>query len=139
MSKYKPRMPSFVDFNNVTNDNKYFIHFETPGQLESFLKETKLSIGYKCCENKGAHLIGVNSYQEVNKLKRDFENRFNNTKSYTPNNNIKTYECPVCMEICRYIKKYPLSCKHAVCRDCINGIKNNSGIHNSCPICRKNF
>lgn len=116
-----------------SGEKKYFIHFETSEKLKYFLRETKLPIGHKCCGNTGAHLIGVSSYEHVNKLKRDFETAYNSS------NYSKTYECPVCMKKCQYNKRYKLSCKHNFCSICINAIKNHPKLNNCCPICRKNF
>ena len=128
---------------NTTEQEKYFVHFDTKEMLSLFLRDTKMSIGYKCCEDKGAHLFGVTSYDEVNKLKSAFLNKIQKNKNINYSNRSggqftnDSYECPVCLDT--YNTYYPMNCRHHICMDCIKNIKKNNNLNNRCPICRNSF
>ena len=115
------------------DENKYFIHFDSPGELKRFLKSKAFHVGYLCCDGKGAHLIGVNSYTEINRLKRDFY-KSSNTSISSAN-----FECPVCLETKKMHKKYRMNCSHNICCSCINGMKQTYNMNNNCPMCRVPF
>lgn len=122
-------------------DEKYFIHFESSKDLKKFFRENRFSIGHICCDGKGAHLIGVKSYQEVNKLKCKFyksQQQINKSKQNTNSTNI-SFECPVCLDSKNTNKAYQMNCSHNICSTCINSIKNKNNLQNKCPICREPF
>lgn len=128
---------------NTTETDKYFIHFDTREMLDLFIRDTKMAIGYKCCDGKGAHLLSVISHDGVNKLKSTFLNKIQTNKNVNYSdtcggrfNNV-SYECPVCLDT--FNTYYPMNCSHHVCMDCIKNIKNHNNISNRCPICRNPF
>jgi hypothetical protein len=117
-------------------EEKYFIHFNSSHELKQFITENSFQVGHVCCGGKGAHLIGIKSHSQINKLKRMFlkKNRQNAWDKYE-----YSYECPVCMESLKYNTRYSLSCAHNVCNNCITTIKIKNNINNSCPLCRTPF
>jgi len=131
-----PIYPIKIEYLEKNIQQKYFIHFDSPKELKKFIKENNFVVGHICCEGKGASLIGIKSYNELNNLKRMFlkKNRQNTWDKYE-----YSYECPVCLESLKYNTRYPLSCNHNVCNSCINTIKNKHNINNTCPMCRKPF
>lgn len=53
-------------------------------------------------------------------------------------------ECPICLEecndddkTCKKVKNKVFKCKHAVCRDCYNRLKQQKPY--KCPVCRKEY
>ena len=117
---------------------KYFIHFNSSQDLKKFLKMNKLSVGHVCCAGKGAHLKGVNSYNEINDLKRKFYSLKNAT--YAPvNNDNEMFDCPVCFESMKISKRYKMNCTHNICLSCINSMKNRDNLQDNCPLCRVPF
>jgi hypothetical protein len=117
-------------------EEKYFIHFNSSQELKQFIDENRSQVGDVCCGGKGAQLIGIKSNSQINKLKRIFlkKNRQTPWDKYE-----YSYECPVCLESLKYNTRYPLSCTHNVCNNCITTIKIKNNINNSCPMCRTPF
>ena len=114
--------------------NKYFVHFKSPEELDLFLKQTKMSIQYKCCRGLGACLKYANSEKQIEKLRSDFYKNNSNLL-----NNLKTFECPVCYEEYDIKRRYEINCGHDICKSCIKSIKKNNNLTDSCPICRNSL
>lgn len=53
-------------------EEKYFIHFNSSQELKQFIDENRFQVGHVCCGGKGAHLIGIKSNSQIDKLKRMF-------------------------------------------------------------------
>ena len=120
----------------------YYIHFKTIGQLELFLSEYNFDVGHKCCGGKGAHLIGINSNKEIQKLETQFYEKYEKKRkifSRTTTEISKTFECPVCFETLKSCDKYEMICNHDVCKSCVNSIKISNIVNDSCPICRRSL
>jgi len=109
---------------------KYFIHFDSSQDLKTFININNFSVGHVCCAGKGAHLKGVNSYNEINNLKRKF---------YSLKNGNEMFDCPVCYETMKISKRYEMNCTHNICFSCINSMKNRVNLQNNCPLCRLSF
>ena len=55
-----------------SDSDKFFIHFNTPEECQSFIQSYNGVVGHTCCFGKGCHLPNVNSWKEIIKLKNDF-------------------------------------------------------------------
>ena len=120
-------------------DQVFYVHFETAGMLELFIREHKFTVGHRCCNGKGAHLIEASSHDEIDRLKRKFLNENMQRNKILTNPTIETFECPVCFEALKITKRYQTNCTHNICISCINSIKEKSGMNNNCPLCRAPF
>tara|TARA_B100001094_G_scaffold320711_1_gene367342 strand:+ start:4689 stop:5084 length:396 start_codon:yes stop_codon:yes gene_type:complete len=126
----------------IKRRDAHFIHFKTTEQLDLFLHENNFTVGYKCCDGKGAHLIGINSNKEIRRLETKFYEKYENKHKIfsQPTNEIsKIFECPVCFESVQSYDKYEMICNHDICKSCVNTIKTSTIVNNSCPICRRNL
>jgi len=122
---YKNTSNNPFTLNLLEDTDKYFIHFDSSRDLELFLRKNNFSVGHTCCDGKGAHLIGVSSYGEINKLKQKFyESQF---------------ECLVCLDPKNTNNAYQMNCSHNICSTCVNTIKNKNNLQNNCPLCRVPF
>lgn len=67
-------MESNINMNTTSlkysDSEKFFIHFNTPEECQSFIQSYNGVVGHTCCFGKGCHLPNVISWNEVRELKK---------------------------------------------------------------------